>query len=192
MGPEGGAGSGEMYSPTSVDGFHKLQEEVGEGDGGGGGGGGQRQEGGMKFLKPLVASEAFMAITLLFLCINVVLMCMPYASETEEEKAVSELGGRRNQSKLSLPPSLCLSLSHSARTRCCLPLSASGTGPSEPRLPTALTALTALTDPSPPPHFSCSSPFRPSSPRCSWSRSSYACWPPAPLSSSPTAGTEWT
>ena len=57
MGPDGGAGSRD-YSPTSVDGFLKLQEE---GEGGVGGDSPRdKPEGGMRFLKPLVASEAFM------------------------------------------------------------------------------------------------------------------------------------
>ena len=41
------------------------------------------QEGGIKCLKPIVESESFISITLLFLMINVLIMCLPYAGQPE-------------------------------------------------------------------------------------------------------------
>ena len=64
-------------SPSSVqDGeFHKLEED--------GSTPLPTQEGGIKCLKPIVESESFISITLLFLMINVLIMCLPYAGQPE-------------------------------------------------------------------------------------------------------------
>ena len=66
----------DRSSPNAVDedGFHRLEDE-GEPQ--------SKGEGGVQWLKPIVASESFISITLLFLCINVVLMCAPYAGQPD-------------------------------------------------------------------------------------------------------------
>ena len=64
-------------SPSSVqDGqFHKLEEDGSTSP--------PTQKGGIKCLKPIVESESFISITLLFLMINVLIMCLPYAGQPE-------------------------------------------------------------------------------------------------------------
>ena len=59
-----------------ADGYHRLSDEPdGSIDG--------RAQGGCRCLRPLVTSQSFLYVTLSFLVINVVIMCMPYAGQSE-------------------------------------------------------------------------------------------------------------